>query len=361
MRIIRSYIIRECISPFVLALGVLTCTFLTGSLVRLTDLAIRKGVSIAILGKIFILYVPVFLGYTLPIACLVGVIVAFSRFSSDNEILALRASGFHIGRILTPLFIVGLILSLFSIVLNERIIPYASFEQRRMIKTLGIQNPTALLEPGMFIDSFDDQILFIHKIKDNKMYHVTIYQPQKDGPTRTIIAKEGEFTPVPGEDKIKLKLINGTSDEPDFENPDHFYKLNFENYFMTLDLSNRKTKVEKKPKNMSLKELKTEIEKLEKLFIDPTRIETEYYRKIAWSFAPLFFILLGFPIAVITNRREKSANIVLAMMFALTYYLLSLGCEALSINNALPAAFIMWVPNLTAGIAAIYFNFKCVS
>src|SRR5262245_53538715 len=178
MKIIRRYILREIFLPFLLSLTVLTCVFLLGNLVRLTDMVINKGVDLSTIGRIFLLYIPVLLGYTLPIACLVAVITTFSQFSADNEILALRASGIHLGRLLAPLFVVGIILSLVLVILNERIIPYAHYEQRNILKNLGKANPTALLEPGMFIDAFSNQILFIHRIDGNKMYNITIYQPQ---------------------------------------------------------------------------------------------------------------------------------------------------------------------------------------
>ena len=363
MRILRNYILRECIIPFFLALGVLTCVFLLGNLIQLANLVINKGVSIASIGKIFLLYVPVLLGYTLLIACLISVILAFGRMSSDNEILAMRATGIHVKYLLYPLFITGIILSLVSIVLNEKVIPYAHHEQHKLLKDLGIKNPTALLEAGIFIHDFQGQIIFIHRIDGNKIYNITIYQPQPDGkPTRTIIARRGEFTPVPGKDQIKLKLMDGTSDEPDLNNPNNFYKLNFKNYFMTLDLSQRDKNLEKKPKSMTLKELETEIYKLDRLLVDTTRLRTEYHRKIAWSFSALIFILLGFPIAVITHRRERAANVVLAMIAAATYYLLSLGCEALSIQHISPPGLTMWIPNILAGALAIFLNYKlCAS
>jgi len=359
MRIIRNYILRECIVPFFMALVVLTCVFLLGNLIQLTNLVINKGVSLATVGRAFLLMIPVFLGYTIPIACLIAVMMAFSRFSADNEIIALRASGVHLGSLLTPLAVCGLIVSLFLIVLNERIIPYAHFEQKRVLKNLGAENPTALLEAGMFIHAFEGQIIFIHKIEDNKMYNITIYQPQPDGPTRTIIAKRGEFTPVPGGNQIKLKLIDGTSDEPNLENPESFYKLNFQNYFMTLDLTQKDKEVVKKPQSMTFKELKTETEKLERLFIDTAPIRTEYFRKIAWSFSPLIFVLIGFPLAVITNRRERSANIVIAFLCFALYYLISLGCEALSKKGIAPPALIMWTPNMIAAASAFILNYKC--
>lgn len=360
MKIIRKYILKECIVPFFLSLMILTCIFLLGNLVQLANMVINKGVAIETVGKVFLLYIPVLLGYTLPIACLISVIIGFSRLSADNEILALRACGIHVSRLLIPFIAIGLIMSLACIILNERVIPYAHHQQRMMLKNLGVKNPTALLESGMFIHAFEGQILFIHKIQDNNLYNITIYQPQPDGPTRTIIARRGEFTPVPGKDQIKLKLIDGTADEPNLEKADSFFKLNFDTYFMTLDLSKEKKEYSKKPKSMTLKELKSEITRLEVLLVDTSRFETEYLRKITWSFSPFVFILLGFPIAVITNRREKSANIVLAIFCGVTYYMLSLGCEALSIEQIVKP-WILWTPNIVGLIVATYLNIKCAS
>ena len=364
MKILRSYILKECLLPFFLSLGILTCVFLLGNLIQLTNLVINKGVSLATISKVFLYYVPFLLGYTLPVSCLITVIMTFSRFSADNEILAMRACGIHLSTLLWPLMILGIILSLFTFLLNNTIIPYAHHQQRQLLKNLGSRNPTALLEAGTFITDFKDQILFIYRIEGNHIYNVRIYQPQPDKPTRTIVAHEGEFTPVPGENKIKLKLIDGTSDEPDLKNPNNFYKLNFKNYFMTLDLSggsDNKIK-DKKPKSMSIKEIKNKIDDYQRIFVDISPLITEQHRKITWSFSVLLFILLGFPIAVITHRREKTANIALAFICAAMYYLLSLGCEALSVQHITPAGLTMWMPNIITGLVAFYLNYRvCAS
>lgn len=363
MKILRNYILIECFIPFCLALGVLTSVFLLSNLVRLANLVINKGVALSTIGEVFLLYFPLLIGYTLPIACLISIIIAFSRLSVDNEIIAIRASGISLGKILLPLAVLGMLLSMVSLLLNDRVIPYAHHQQRVLLKQLGVKNPTALLEAGMFIDAFDGQILFIHKIVDNRFYNITIYQPQDDGegPTRTIIAKQGEFTPIPDTEKIKVKLMDGTSDEPALDGSASFYKLNFETYFMTLDVSSKKKAIGKKPKSMTLNELKAEMERLQSLLIDDSRVRSEYHRKVTWSFAPFFFILLGFPMAVITHRREKSANIVLAILCAAFYYLLTLGAEALATKQVVTPALIMWAPNAIVGFFAGILNYKCVS
>jgi lipopolysaccharide export system permease protein len=363
MRVLRNYILNECVLPFFLALGVLTCVFLLGNLIQLANLVINKGVSLGVILKVFMLYVPVLLGYTLPLACLVGITLAFSRLSADNEIIAIRASGVTLFKLLTPLLAIGLIFSLFLFILLDRVIPYAYHEQRVLLKTLGAKNPAAFLEPGVYIKAFEKQILFIYRIEDNKFYNITIFQPQPNKKlTRTIVAKSGEFSAVPGKDQLILKLIDGTSDEPDLQNSNNFYKLNFKTFFMTLDLSEENKKaVTKKPKGMSLRELTAETRRLEQLLVRTTPLQTEYWKRITWAFSPLIFIVLGFPVAIITNKRDKRAkNVFIVIALAVTYYLLSLGCEGLSLQANAPANLVMWIPNLIGFTAALILNFRLV-
>jgi lipopolysaccharide export system permease protein len=362
MRILRNYILTECLLPFTISISVLTSVFLLGYLPQLANKVINKGVSLFMVSKIFLYYIPILLGYTLPIACLVTVILTFGRLSAENEILAMRASGVYLRKLLTPLFIVGITLSLLVHLLNDRIIPAAYDAQTHILQETGSQNPTALLEAGSFINAFDKYVVFIYRIDNDHLYGVRIYQPQPNKPTRTIIAQEGEFVKVPGQDKLMLKLINGTSDEPDLKNPNNFYKLNFQNSFITMDLSKKQAKSDKKPKAMTLKEIEKKINDLKSLFIDPSPLITEYHRRLAWAFTPLLFILLGFPFAVITHKRAKSANLLFAILFAAPYYILSLACQGIATQNVLDPALTMWIPDIIGFIIVLILNWKlCVS
>jgi lipopolysaccharide export system permease protein len=219
-----------------------------------------------------------------------------------------------------------------------------------------------MLEAGSFINAFDKYILFIYRIDNNRLYGVRIYQPQQNRPTRTIIAQEGEFVKVPGQDKLMLKLINGTSDEPDLKNPNNFYKLNFQNSFITMDLSKKKTKLDKKPKAMTLAELREKMAELNAMSVDTSPLISEYHRRLAWSLTPLLFILLGFPFAVITHRRAKSANILFAILFAAPYYILSLACQGVASQNVMDPALTMWIPDIILGLIVLFLNWRlCVS
>ncbi len=365
MKILRNYFLKEFIGPLFLALGVLTFVMILGNLVKIADLVINKGVDIYSVAKLFLLMIPYLLTYTLPIAALTAVLMSLGRLSGDNEIVAIRASGINLFTLILPLLVVGIILSLILVVFNDRVIPYAHYASRKTLIEVGMKNPTAALEPGVFINSFEKYILFIYRIDQNKLSNVRIYEPQgEDKPTRTIVAKQGEFIAIPEKKIIKLKLISGTSDEPDPEKPGNFYKLNFKTYFMTLSLAQAQDKeqIRKKPKDMTIQELENEIAQLKKEGIDPAPLVTQIQEKISLAFSCLVFILLGSSLAIITRRREKTINFGIAFVIIGIYYLLLMGSEALSLQGYVSPLIAMWLPNIILGVIGAILTYRlCAS
>jgi lipopolysaccharide export system permease protein len=355
VKILRNYFLNEFIAPLILALSVLTLVMLLGNLIKIADLIINKGVDILSVGKLFVFMIPYLLTYTLPIAALTAVLISIGRLSGDNEIVAIKASGVNIFSLILPLLVVAIILSLGLLVFNDRVTPYAHFAARKTLVEVGIKNPTAALEPGVFIDSFQNFVLFIYQVdqKNHKLHHVRIYEPRPDGkPTRTIVARSGEFIAEPEKNMIKLKLVDGTSDEPDPNKPGNFYKLNFKNYFMTLNLAQleNKGKIEKKPKDMTINELRAQIEKRKNESIDPAPLIVQLHEKIALAFSCFVFVLLGIPLAILTRRREKSINFALAVIVVSAYYLLFIAAEALSLQGYMSPAITTWLPNIIFGL-----------
>ena len=363
MKIIRNYILKEFFGPLLLSLAVLTFVMLLGNLIKIADLIINKGADILSVGKLFVYLVPYLFSYTLPISCLTAVLLALGRLTSDNEIIAIRSSGVHVLRIILPLLILGVIFSLVLVIFSDQIIPYTHFASRNALIEMGIKNPTAALEPGVFINSFERYVLFVYRIEKNKMYNIRIYEPQGESkPTRTIVAKKGEFISLPEKGIVKLKLMDGSSDEPDPNNPEVFYKLNFRTYFMTLNLAKaQKEKLRKKPKDMTLKELVSEIRSVGKTGVDPTPLIAHMHERIALAFSCFIFMFLGCPLALITRRREKSINFALAFLIVGAYYLLLLGAEALSLQGMLDPLIAMWAPNILFFLLGTILTFRiCV-
>ena len=359
---------KEFIAPLFLTLGVLSFLMaLVGNLNRIADLVINKGVDILSVLKIFLFMAPYIVTYALPIAVLVAVLISLGRLSSDNEIVAMRSSGVNMFSLVLPLIIIGLVLSLILVIFNDRASSYAHFAYRKTLIDIGIKNPTAAFEEGVFINDFQKYILFIYHVdqKKNRLNNVRIYEPQGEGkPTRTIIARAGEFITLPETKSVKLKLIDGTSDEPDPENPANFFKLNFKTYFMNLNLAQTKdkNKIEKKPKDMTIRELREDIARLKKGKIDPNPLIVEINERLNLAFSALVFVLVGAPLAMIARRREKSINIGIAVLIMVSYYPLFIGCEALGTEAQFFPQLVMWLPNIVFGAIGAIMTYKiCAS
>ncbi|MBM3253723.1 MAG: YjgP/YjgQ family permease [Candidatus Omnitrophica bacterium] len=358
MRILRSYIIKELFGPFALSLIVFTFVLLMGNIIQLAELLITKGVEITYVVKLFFNLIPYLLSYTLPMSILTSVLLTFGKLSSDNEITAIRASGISLISILVPVLVVGILFCMLSIYLNDRVLPKSHFTSRKILSEIGFKKPTAYLEAGTFIKTFKKYIIFIYSIEKNKLHNIRIYEPLKGKSTRTIIAKHGEFIPLPEQKLIKLKLIDGVSDEPNPENPNNFFKLSFKTYFITLDLAEdqKGSNIEKKPKDMTIEELEEEIKNFAKENIDPSPLLTEIHKKISLSFASLAFVIIGLPLAIRTKRHEKSIGFGMSLVIIMVYYLLLAFGEALALRQLCPPPVAMWFSNvLLVLIGAILF------
>ncbi len=355
MRIITRYLLKELGGPFLASLFISTIILAAGNIIQTADMVMNKGVEITQVLKIFLFFLPYVLIFTIPISVLSAVLLGFGRLSSDNEITALRTSGISVHKIVFPVLVCGLIISFLNVPLNDKILPQSEFAARKLLKTVGLKHPTALLEPGVFVKGFKDYIIFIHGVKGNKLENIRIYQPQEDKPTRVIVAKYGAIIPLPEESSVKLKLIEGTADEIVPEKPDEFYKLSFKEYHMTLNLENavNTQNIGKKAREKSIKELLADIESLKKEEVNVVPLRIELHKKIALAFSNFVFVLIGIPLAITTHRREKFIGFGLAMTLFLVYWGIMLGGIAFAIRGIIPPWVGVWSANILLSLISL--------
>jgi lipopolysaccharide export LptBFGC system permease protein LptF len=89
-----------------MALSVLI--MITDLIFTLTDLIINKGVPASAVLQLLFFKLPAILTLTFPVTTLFGTAMALGRFSSDNEMVALRTSGVSLFRISVPIVAISL-------------------------------------------------------------------------------------------------------------------------------------------------------------------------------------------------------------------------------------------------------------
>ncbi len=354
MRIITGYTLKEMGGPFMGSLFVMTIILAAGNIVQMADMIMNRGVDVFQVMRVFMYFMPYVLIFTIPISVLAAVLLGFGRLSSDNELTALRTSGIGLHKIILPVIVCGFIVSLVNVPLNDRILPESEFAARKLIQEIGMQNPTALIEPGVFVKGFQDYIVFVHNKKGDILEDVRIYQPRTGKPTRTIVARTGRIYPLADGTGVRLELMDGSADEISPENPDEFYKISFKNYQMTLNLDRivDVDSIQKKAREKTMSELTREIEELgDSPRTIPLRVE--FHKKLALSFSNFVFVLLGIPLAITTHRREKFIGLAMAGVLFLVYWGVMLGGIAFAVKGILPPWLGVWLANISLTLLSV--------
>jgi lipopolysaccharide export system permease protein len=122
MKLLPRYILHEFMRVFFLCLGGLLSLFFLGrGLVQMADFIFNKSVDFILVVKLLLYSFPFVLMFIIPMSVLISALMTFGKLSSENEILAMRATGVPPLRTLAPLFVFVLALSLFSFILSDRI------------------------------------------------------------------------------------------------------------------------------------------------------------------------------------------------------------------------------------------------
>jgi len=347
MRILRDYILKEFFYAFAMSITVFTFVLVVGNLIKIADLIINKSVDTLSVIQLFMYLIPWLLSFTIPVASLTAVMLTFGRLSSDGELIAMKASGISLFRVAVPVLIIGIIFSFVAFFINDQISPAASFASRGVIKDIGMKNPTAALEEGTFIRGFGNYIIFIHEIDGKVLSNIRVYQPQAGRATRTIVAEWGEFKTMPEEDIIELALHNGTSEEPAPNEENSFYKLNFKTYHLRLDISKymKKDTIQKKTREMNIRELNKEIESFRSQGVDTTQLKVEIYKKINLSIATFILVLIGIPMGIRAHRSEKSIGFGMSLLIFGIYWGFFLAGIMLALRKTMDPALAVSLPN----------------
>lgn len=314
--------------------------------------------------RLFYFIAPRIAEYTMPLAFLFAVLLTMGRLIADNELVAIQASGISIMKIFSLFLLISFIFSLSLLYLKSTVFPDIHFRYRSQLRNMYSQNIPALIEPGVFLDSFQDYVLYVTDKRNHDLKNVYIYKTdQEENITEITFAKKGRFIVDNG--TLKIKLDQGFRDITSPTSEGGPYRLNFDRFFMNLPIQEEQpTEVTRTHQNMHLDQLRREIRTFAKKTSEgmepkiPARFLAEFHRRISFSFAPLAFVILGFGVSMTIKHREKSINFIVAALTAGIYYLLFLLGETLAEYHFLTPSLAMWLPNLVIASVGIFLFYK---
>lgn len=353
MSIIQRYILRQFIRNLAFCSLAFISLFLVFDFLDRIDNILPENPSLAMVFQYFIFKVPLIFTQTLPIAVLLAVIFTVGLLSKNSEFTAMRAAGLTILHITKPLYLVGFLLSLGSIIINETLVPYAT-RRVREIYNLDIRQKH---QSGDYNQSefwwrsgrsfysasmFDSRTNTLHDLLQFDFRADFSPERRLHADKATYVAKGLGWTMHSAEeflfddDKISPPKRYGSLPLPITKEPRDFYD------------------VETDPDTMSYRKLRRYIKQQNENGVSTTGYLADLYDKLAFPFISLIIIPATLTFAIKPARSGSlAASFVIGMGLGFSYYAvhsLSLAFGRAELIDPLLGA---WMANIVIGLVGV--------
>ena len=355
------YILKEILPIFLIGLMIFTFILLMDKILKLIELIVSRGVNISQILMLLLFISPSFLIFTIPMAVLLAILLAFGRLSSDSEITALKASGISLYQLFLPVIIFSISAYLLTTFLVFYGLPWGNRGFKATLYLIAQTKADIEIKERVFNDTFDGLVVYVDKvpIQGKRMEGILIYDERDREKLITIFAREGFLVSNPKSQEVILNLSNG--DIHRTEHRDNVYqKVKFDTYDLKLELSKVFTTIGKKlkDKEMSLDEIKEKMEEMRKKGEDITPLKVQIHKRYAFPFACIIFGVIGVPLGIQPRRSGRSYGFIFSILIILAYYISLTASEILALRHTIPAFLAGWSPNLLFGGLGIYLLIK---
>lgn len=209
--VLERYVLRESILPFFLGFALVTFLFVLNLLFELLNLLLAKNVPFPAVVELFTYALGWVTALSLPCGVLVSALMTFGRMGQDNEITAMRSLGVNVARILRAPLAASVVLAGLLVLFNNYVLPETNHRYANLRLAIHRKSPAARIEPGIFINAFDNYSLLVGSVngKTGDLKDIKIYDYTEGSVPTTIVAKRGHMEYLKGSTTLKLELMDG--------------------------------------------------------------------------------------------------------------------------------------------------------
>lgn len=228
---------------FLIALFVLLMQFLW----KYIDDLVGKGIDWVIIVKLMIYVSITLVPLALPLSLLLSSIMTFGNLAEHFEITACKSAGVSLRRLMRPLVLTAIAISLSAFFFSNNVLPIANLKMNALLYDVRQQKPALLIKEGIFYNGIDGYSIRIGK-KDSDgqtLRDLIIYDHTENrGNTKLIMAERGRMAMSDDERYLLLTLFKGSSYEERPNRPGKYsrplMRTEFEEELVRFDLSSFK-------------------------------------------------------------------------------------------------------------------------
>ncbi len=214
IKIIDRYIIKTFFGPFLFIFSVLFFIFIVNIVWIQLGQFMGKGLTYWEIIKLLFYFGVSVISLVMPLTILLSSIMTFGEFGERYELAALKAAGVSLTRVMAPLFVVSLILSVILFLFQNNIMPDFQRKAKNMMYNIAQTRPALNFTEGQFIDQIPGYLVKFDKISGENGENLEgVYIHRKANSyqdQQSIRAEKGKLMPSPeNRNYLRLVLFNG--------------------------------------------------------------------------------------------------------------------------------------------------------
>jgi lipopolysaccharide export system permease protein len=206
------YILKQFCLLFAGTFFICLFIFLMQFIWRYVDDLIGKGLSFEVLGKFYFYGAMTLVPLSLPLALLLASLISFGNMGERLELLAMKAAGIPLVRILRPVLIFVCGVAIGSFYFQNVVAPESSKQLAAIIYSMRQKSPEMEIPEGQFYNEIPGYNLFVeHKDRETGMlYGIMIYtQGTNFDDTQIVLADSGRIQSTADQMHLRLTLYDG--------------------------------------------------------------------------------------------------------------------------------------------------------
>ncbi len=347
--ILDRYMLSELAGPFGFGLFAFTTVFAATQMLATGRLVSEDHVALWTAVGLFLWQLPGEIVFVIPMALLLGTLLAMQRLSGDSEINAMKTSGITFPRIIVPLLFAGLVMSVVMYGFQEGVVPFAN-DEVSAIETKALNHTSAFnrdLTVSAPLPGGGRQVTIAtaYEPHSQALSNVTLIQYDRAGsPTQIIFAQQAEFAAdewiLRNASAYRFNADGSTISEPDVPEQE-------------VDLGEKPTDIVKRlshddPQQMSRAQIASIISTGQLTETELHKYVTVYQEKLAQPFACFVFVLIAIPFGLRSFRGGASASLGfgLAVGIVFVYYVVMTIFSYVGEAVIFLAPLWAWMPNV---------------
>ena len=363
-RILDEYVVREFLGIFLLVLSGFVMLMLVFTFFELIGDILRNHIALSLIGEYLINLTPDMLYQITPLAVLIAVLVTFGVLNRNSEIIAMKACGISLYRLVIPIVSIAGLLAVGLFLFDQFYLPQANRRQEALHNIIKGRPPQTVLhpeqnwifgqprpgEPGrIFYYQFFD-----HKINEFANLSIFEFDPYTFALSRRIFATRATWDPATG----AWNFQNGWQREISGANVTEYRPFLKTSFAEIHEDPGYFTKEKWQAQEMNFGQLDHYINDLRQSGFDTMRLRVELWHKLAYPLMAVIMAMLAIPFALSMGRRSSLTGIAMAIAVTLAYIVIDSFFGALGNVNYLPAMMAAWSSDILFGLVGSYLLLK---